>query len=318
MDALSDVLRTVHLKGGVFLHAEFSEPWCLSSQIEPGMCASFLGETSEIIPYHYVIEGRLRVQVANEPLCELKPGGLVLLPRNDAHLLGGDLQLPPTPSSAVVNLPDDGGLATIRLGGEGERTRIVCGFLAGENLQQNPVISALPSLLYLDYREGSSAMWIRNTFSYAADEIAAGRMGSETVFAKLSELLFVEAIRRYTESLPEGQTGWLAGLRDPFVARALAALHGRPGDSWSVDELGRAVGLSRSALTDRFTHVIGVPPMQYLANWRIQVAAQELLNSSKSIPRIAQDIGYETEASFARAFKRWMGVPPATWRHQNR
>ncbi len=318
MDALSDVLRTVHLKGGVFLHAEFSEPWCLSSQIKPGMRASFLGETSEIIPYHYVIEGFLRVQVANEPLCELKPGGLVLLPRNDAHLLGGDLQLPPTPSGAVVNLPADGGLATIRLGGEGERTRIVCRFLAGENLQQNPVISALPPLLYLDYREGSSAMWIRNTFSYAADEIAAGRMGSETVFAKLSELLFVEAIHRYTESLPEGQTGWLAGLRDPFVSRALAALHRRPGDPWSVDELGRAVGLSRSALTDRFTHVIGVPPMQYLANWRIQVAAQELLNSSKSIPRIAQDIGYETEASFARAFKRWMGVPPATWRRQNR
>ena len=177
MDALSDVLRTVHLKGGVFLHAEFSEPWCLSSQIKPGMRASFLGETSEIIPYHYVIEGFLRVQVANEPLCELKPGGLVLLPRNDAHLLGGDLQLPPTPSGAVVNLPADGGLATIRLGGEGERTRIVCRFLAGENLQANPVISALPALLKLDYRVGPSATWIRNTFSYAADEIAAGSHG---------------------------------------------------------------------------------------------------------------------------------------------
>ena len=318
MDALSDVLHTVRLKGGVFLHAEFSQPWCLSSQIEPGMCASFLGETSEIIPYHYVIEGRLRVQVANEPVCELRPGGLVLLPRNDAHLLGGDLRLPPTPSAAVVQLPADGGLATIRLGGDGDRTRIVCGFLAGENLQENPAIRALPALLQLDYREGPSATWIRNTFSYAADEIAAGRMGSETMFAKLSELLFVEAIRRFTESLPEGQTGWLAGLRDPFVSRALAVLHRRPGDPWSVDELGREVGLSRSALTDRFTQVIGVPPMQYLASWRIQVACQELLNTSKSIPRIAQAIGYETEASFARAFKRRMGVPPATWRRRNR
>jgi AraC-like DNA-binding protein len=318
MDALSDVLRTVQLKGGVFLHAEFSEPWCLGSQIEPGLCASFLGESSEIIPYHYVIEGNLRVQVADEPLCELQPGGLVLLPRNDFHLLGGDLRLPPTPSRAVVQLPDNRGLATIRLGGGGARTRIVCGFLAGEHLQDNPVISSLPSLLYLDYHEGPSAVWVRNTFSYAADEIAAGRMGSETVFAKLSELLFVEAIRRYTESLPEGQTGWLAGLRDPFVSRALAVLHSRPGKTWTVDELGREVGLARSALTDRFTHVIGVPPMQYLASWRMQVATQELRNSSKSIARIAQDIGYETEASFTRAFKRRMGAPPATWRRENR
>jgi len=317
MDALSDVLRTVRLKGGVFLHAEFTQPWCVSSHIEPGMCASFLGESSEIIPYHYVIEGRLCVQVASEPPCELHPGGLVLLPRNDDHLLGGDLRLPPTPSAAVVQLPANGGLATIRLGGDGERTRIVCGFLAGENLQSNPVISALPALLKLDYHVGPSATWIRNTFSYAADEIAAGRMGSETVFAKLSELLFVEAIRRYAESLPEGQTGWLAGLRDPFVSRALAVLHRRPGDPWTVDELGREVGLSRSALTDRFTQVIGVPPMQYLAGWRIQVAAQELLNTCKSIPRIAQDIGYETEAAFARAFKRRIGIPPATWRRRN-
>jgi AraC-like DNA-binding protein len=318
MDALSDVLRTVRLKGGVFLHAEFTEPWCLSSHIEPGLCASFLGENAEIIPYHYVLEGRLHVQVADEPGCELDPGGLVLLPRNDPHLLGGDLHLPPTPSAEVVRLPAEGGLATIRLGGDGERTRIVCGFLAGENLQANPAISALPALLQLDYREGPSAAWIRDTFNYAADEIAAGRIGSETVFAKLSELLFVEAIRRYAESLPEGRTGWLAGLRDPFVSRALAILHKRPGDPWTVDELGRTVGLSRSALADRFTRVIGAPPMQYLAGWRIQVAAQELLNTGKSIPRIAQDIGYETEAAFARAFKRRMGVPPATWRRRNR
>jgi AraC-like DNA-binding protein len=318
MDALSDVLHTVRLKGGVFLHADFTEPWCLSSHIEPGICASFLGESSEIIPYHYVIEGHLRVQVADGLPCDLDPGGLVLLPRNDFHLLGGDLRLRPTPSASVVQLPADGGLATIRLGGNGERTRIVCGFLAGENLQANPVISALPALLKLDYREGPSAAWIRNTFGYAADEIAAGRMGSETVFAKLSELLFVEAIRRYAESLPEGQTGWLAGLRDPFVSRALAVLHRRPGDPWTVDALGSAVGLSRSALTERFTQVIGMPPMQYLAGWRIQVAAQELLNTGKSIPRIAQDVGYETEAAFARAFKRRMGTPPATWRRGHR
>lgn len=287
-------------------------------KVLPESCAPFLGETAEIIPYHYVVDGHLRIQVTDGPVHEVGAGGLALFPRNDYHLLGGDLGLPPTPSVEVVHPPTRGGLATIRLGGDGARTRIVCGFLAGEHLQANPVVHTLPAVLCLDYREGPSAVWIRNTFSYAADEIAAGRMGSETVFAKLSELLFVEAIRRYTESLPDGQTGWLAGLRDPFLSRALALLHGRPGAGWTVDELGREVGLSRSALTGRFTHVIGMPPMQYLAGWRIQVAAQELLNSSKSIPRIAQDIGYESEASFARAFKRRMGVPPAAWRRRNR
>ncbi|MGE0372310.1 MAG: AraC family transcriptional regulator [Gammaproteobacteria bacterium] len=318
MDALSDVLRTVRLKGGVFLHAEFTDPWCLGAKIDPGGLTRFLGETAEFIPYHYVVEGHLRMRMDTGHLYELGPGGLVLLPRNDYHVLGGDLRLTPTPSREVVQPAPEGGLASVRMGGAGARTRIVCGFLCGEKLLSNPVVSALPPVLQLDYREGTSAAWIRNTFSYAADEIAAGRMGSEVVFAKISELLFVEAIRRYTESLPEGQTGWLAGLRDPFLARALAVLHERLRDPWTVDELGREVGLARSALTERFTQVIGVPPMQYLANWRIQVAAQELLNSSKTIPAIAQDIGYETEASFTRAFKRWMGAPPATWRRQHK
>jgi AraC-like DNA-binding protein len=138
------------------------------------------------------------------------------------------------------------------------------------------------------------------------------------VFAKLSELLFVEAVRRYIEKLPDGQTGWLAGLKDLYVSRALALLHARIRHPWTVDELGREIGLSRSALADRFIQVIGVPPMQYLTNWRMQVAAQELINSGKSIPQIADEVGYESEASLTRAFKRAMGAPPATWRRQQK
>jgi AraC-like DNA-binding protein len=318
MDALSDVLRTIHLKGGVFLHAEFSQPWCLGSKILPVSCAPFLGETSEIIPYHYVVDGQLKVRVPDGPTHELDTGGLALLPRNDYHLLGGDLDLPPIPSKDVVKPPTNGGLATIRLGGGGAQTRIVCGFLGGERIQANPVMSSLPTVLCLAYREGRSAEWIHSMFTYAADEMAAGRMGSETVFGKISELLFVEAVRRYTERLPEGQTGWLAGLKDPYVSRALTLLHAKLHAPWTVEELGRKVGLSRSALADRFCQVIGVPPMQYLTRWRMQVAAQELINSSKSIPQIAQDIGYDNEASFTRAFKRCMGAPPATWRRQSR
>jgi AraC-like DNA-binding protein len=177
-------------------------------------------------------------------------------------------------------------------------------------------VIALPTVLRLDYSDGPSSAWIRSTFGYAADEIAAGRMASATMFAKLSELLFVEAVRRYIERLPEGQTEWLAGLRDPFVSRALALLHTRLRDRWTVDQLGREVGLSRSALADRFIAVLGVPPMQYLSRWRMEVAGRELCYSTKSIPRIADEVGYDSEASLSRAFKRVMGVPPATWRQR--
>jgi AraC-like DNA-binding protein len=145
-------------------------------------------------------------------------------------------------------------------------------------------------------------------------EIAARRAGSQTVLAKLSELLFVEAVRRYVETLPAGETGWLAGLKDPYVSRGLGLIHGAVSKPWTVDMLGREVGLSRSVLADRFARLIGEPPMRYLAHWRIQVAAHQLRTSDVSLARIAAQIGYESEAAFNRAFKRSFGVPPATWR----
>ena len=157
-----------------------------------------------------------------------------------------------------------------------------------------------------------------STFHFAANEVAAGRPGSEITLAKLSELLFVEAVRRYAESLPEGQTGWLAGLCDPYVARALALFHGDVARPWTVDELGREIGLARSALTDRFTRLIGVAPMHYLANWRMQIAAQKLRDTGASLAQIAEAVGYDSEAAFSRAFKKVFGMAPATWRRSNR
>jgi len=218
------------------------------------------------------------------------------------------------PSRQVVRAEPGGGLWAIRHGGGGERTRIVCGFLGSDRLTGNPLAEALPPVLRLDTRQGNAAAWIKSSLEFAADEIAARRPGSETVLAKLSELLFVETLRRYVEGLPEEQTGWLAALKDPFVSRALSLLHGSVAREWTVDELGRKVGLSRSALADRFTRLIGEPPMRYLARWRIQVAAHQLRNTDTPLARIAEQVGYESEAAFNRAFKRSFGVPPATWR----
>ena len=319
MDALSDVLRVAQLTGGVFLHAEFFEPWCIAARISPEHCSPALGPASDLIIYHYVVEGSVRVRVDGEPGHDvvLRPGDVALLPRNDLHLMGSHLDLPPVAGGKVIQSPKNGGLATIHHGGNGSRTLMICGFLGCISAISNPVISTLPSLLTFNVEHGGAADWIRSTLRYAAAEVTAGRPGSDTMLAKLSELLFLEAVRRYAAALPEGQTGWLAGLREPYVGHALALLHSDIARRWTVDDLGREVGLSRSALADRFIRLIGAPPMHYLASWRMQVARQKLRQTNASLAQVAETVGYDSEAAFSRAFKKTFGTAPATWRRAN-
>jgi AraC-like DNA-binding protein len=319
MDALSDLLRVAHLTGGVFLHAEFFAPWCIAARLAPEHCAPAVGPASHLIIYHYVVEGDLRIRVEGEKGDGLAIGAgeVVVLPRNDLHLMGSDLSLPPVAGSDIIHPPQGSGLFSIHHGGGGRRTRMVCGFLGCASAEGNPVISTLPPVLKLDLEQSRAAEWIRATFQYAAEEVATGRPGSETVLAKLSELLFVETVRRYAEALPDGQTGWFAGLRDPYIARALAVMHRDTTRRWTVDDLGREVGLSRSALADRFVRLIGVPPMHYLTSWRMQVAADKLRNTSASLAQVAEIVGYDSEAPFSRAFKNAFGVAPGTWRRSN-
>jgi AraC-like DNA-binding protein len=301
------------------LHAEFSAPWCIAARVGPEHCAPLLGPASHLISYHYVVEGHLCIRVDGDDGEDLVigTGEVVLLPRNDLHLMGSDLSLPPVAGGDIIQPPKDGGLYSIHHGGTGARTRMICGFLGCASAEGNPVIATLPRILKLNVEQGGAAEWIRTTFQYAAEEVATGRPGSETVLAKLSELLFVESVRRYAEGLPDGQTGWLAGLREPYVARALALLHRDIARRWTVDDLGREIGLSRSALADRFIRLIGMPPMHYLANWRMQVATQRLRNTSASIAQVAEIVGYDSEAAFSRAFKKAFGAAPATWRRSN-
>ncbi|HXU03660.1 MAG TPA: AraC family transcriptional regulator, partial [Polyangia bacterium] len=220
----------------------------------------------------------------------------------------------PVPGRQIIQLPARGQLYSMRHGGDGERARVVCGFLGCDGPDTNPVLAALPAVVKLMLEEGAAAEWIRSTLRFAAEEVAAGRAGSETVLAKVSELLFVETVRRYAESLPEGETGWLAGLRDPYVARALAIIHRDVARPLTVDDLGREAGLSRSALADRFIRLLGTPPIHYLARWRMQVAMQKLRTTGASLAEVADMVGYESEAAFSRAFKKAVGTAPATWR----
>jgi len=323
VDALSDVLRAAHMTGGVFLDAEFGAPWCVAANVTPELCMPALGEAPHLIPYHYVVEGQLHLRVNGDgqahetPSVVVDAGAVVVLPRNDPHLLGSDLARPPVPMRDVVSVPVSEKFWTLRHGGDGDRTRIICGFLGSDGPDTNPVLTSLPPVMTHALGPGAAGEWIRSTLRFAADEVAARRPGADTVLGKVSELLFVETVRRYTESLPADQTGWLAGLRDPHVSRALALMHGDITRPWTVEDLGREVGLSRSALADRFLRLLGTPPIQYLARRRMQVAMQKLRGTAASLAQVADMVGYESEAAFSRAFKKAIGTAPATWRRAN-
>jgi AraC-like DNA-binding protein len=189
---------------------------------------------------------------------------------------------------------------------------LLCGFIGCDRKPFNPLVDALPRMVHLPSRGAED--WIAPVLQKTVMESRQNRAGSAAVLERASEMLFVDSARRYLESLPEGAPGWLGALRDRHVGKAIALMHQRPSDPWTVEELGHEVGLSRSALHERFVELVGQPPMQYLANWRIQRGALLLRETKATVATIALEVGYESEAAFSRAFKRLVGTPPATWR----
>ncbi|MGH8667389.1 MAG: AraC family transcriptional regulator [Burkholderiales bacterium] len=318
MDALSDALRVLQLTGAVFLDAEFTAPWCVQSDSgHPILPDAPSGPNS--VFFHVLTEGHCKARlIQGGEALQLAAGDLIILPRADTHLIGSDLRLAPTDANTLVLPATNGGMLRIEHGGGGERTRFVCGFLSCDHRLCGPMLESLPRILKVPLGNGPALIWLTSLMQAGTMETSAPRPGGETVLAKLSELLFVEAIRRYIELLPERETGWLAGLRDRFVGRALAKLHERPDYDWTVEELAVAVGLSRSALSQRFTDLIGQPPIQYLTRWRLTIAAQRLRRDNASLARIAADGGYDSEQAFNRAFKRTFGTTPAAWRREAR
>ncbi len=319
MDVVSDVLRVVRLGGAVYLNGEYTAPWCVIGHTDTTLCAGYLPPAERVASFHLITEGSCWAHVAADPhsAMQVNAGELLVVPQGESHILGSALDLTPVPSAPILAehlKTSPGEVMKLSTGGGGATTRLVCGFLACNETLSNPILSALPRLFKLDVRNDPRSAWIESSLQFAAAEAAELRAGSATVLGKLAELLFVEAIRRCIDALPTDSKGWLAGTRDRFVGRALSVLHARPAYAWTVDELARKVGLSRSALAQRFTDLLDQPPMQYLARWRLQVAAQELRSGSKSLAAIAEQVGYDSEAAFNRAFKREFGLPPAGWR----
>jgi AraC-like DNA-binding protein len=309
MDALSEVLKSVRLEGAVYLNAEFTAPWCIRGECSVAGIRKRLAGAEQVAFFHFLIEGHCQARLVDgTEVLEVNAGELILIPQDEKHLLASDLHLAPQEVEAIEGPDPD--FVQIRQGGGGATTRFVCGYLACNRSASRPLFEALPRLLRIPVGDGM----LRELLQVGVRESVAQRPGAESMLAKMAELLFVDALRRYVESLPPGGTGWLAGVRDVHIGHALALLHTQPARAWTVDELAREVALSRSSLAERFASLVGEPPMQYLTRWRLALAARALRSGSDALVRVAERSGYESEAAFSRAFKREFGMPPAAWR----
>ena len=318
-DPLSDVLRNVRLGGALFFQVEATAPWCVDVPESQAFGAILFRRARHLISYHIAVEGSGFAAVPSAPRMAFETGDILVIPHGDAYRIEsapgtepefdreGTLQF--FREMAAGRLP-----FVVHEGGGGDPpARFVCGFLGCDSRPFNPLLAQLPRLLRIRRRAGGADLLDR-LVDLTLAEMQHERTGGTSLRLGLSELLFIEAIRRHLEALPVGETGWLAGLRDPAVGRALAALHARPQAAWTLGGLARDAGVSRSVLAARFADLVGQPPMQYLASWRMQRAARLLADGDATVGAVAFEVGYGSEAAFSRSFKRMVGMSPAQWR----
>jgi AraC-like DNA-binding protein len=315
MDALSETLRVVRLVGAIFINARFTAPWCYQSPradtaaplLEPG--------AERVVIFHLITEGACWVELAGQAPLQLAAGDVVVFPQGDAHRMASEAGLP-----AATGARLDAVLArrprTLAYGGGGPTTRLVCGYLACDARFARLLLAGLPPLVRVNVRGSDAGAWLEASVRYALGEARSPRPGGAGVLAKLAEVLFIEVLRLYMHEPDAGRTGWLAGLGDRVVGAALNALHARPAHAWTLEELAREAHTSRSVLAERFQHLVGNSPMQYLTQWRMLLAANLLRRSNAPLARIAEDVGYQTDTAFSRAFRREYGTPPAAWRRR--
>jgi AraC-like DNA-binding protein len=320
VDVLSDVLRNVRLTAALFFPMETSSPWVDEVPRAAKFASILLPGAQHVVSYHIVRQGRCWAAVRGETPVRLEAGDVLVVPHGDSYVMASapDLRsgLPPDAvlqffrEMAAPSAP----LVVTEGGGGRDRAEVICGFLGCDVRPFNPVLEALPRALYIRGRAGADRLC--QLVELALAESRERQSGSRCVLLHLGELLFVEVVRRYLESLTDHDTGWLAGLRDPVAGRALALMHNRPAEDWSLERLARESGVSRSLLAERFTRLIGHPPMRYLSRWRIQLASGLLRDDAAKVSAVAFAVGYQSEAAFSRAFKASLGTSPGGWRRQ--
>jgi AraC-like DNA-binding protein len=310
MDPLSDVLRAVRLDGACFYRVEAAGDWRVEAAAATRISPRVLPDSEHLIPYHVLTGGGCWAGIPGEEMVELNAGDVVVFPQGDPHIMASS----PVPrAEAALYAATPGHFPeTLRLGVDGPPgAAMVCGFFGCDRHPFNPLLATLPRRLHVRGLPGGR---LEVMARQVAEESQAKRAGSEGVLRRLAEVMFIEVLRQYLDGLPSEQTGWLAGLRDPQVGRALALIHSRPGHPWTLQELAREVAGSRSRLSEGFTYLVGCPPMQYLTQWRMQLAATRLTPGGPKVAAVAAEVGYESEAAFSRAFKKVTGLAPTAWR----
>jgi AraC-like DNA-binding protein len=330
-DTLSDVLRSVRLRSAVFYFVSCDGKWAAEAPASREIAGAVMPGVDHVIEYHVVTTGECWAAIVGESPRKLRRGDVIMLPHGDAHVMSSAPGMRADPHVGWYYEMDPGRrpFRVVYHGGAKPRvdldaggvasstecaaaTTLVCGFIGCDMRPFNPLIATLPRLLHLPAADGGA--WSEQVVRLAAAESSRKRPGSEALLERMGEMMFVDAVRRHVDAMPEQSRGWLAGLRDRFVGRGLALLHEKPGAPWTIDELSKQVGLSRSAFHDRFIDLVGHTPMQYLTSWRMQLASRLLRDTQSSVASIALEVGYDSEAAFARAFKRLVGTPPAKWR----
>jgi AraC-like DNA-binding protein len=326
-DILSDVLRRVRLRGALYFHVSGAREWAAEAPPSREIAAAVMPGAEHVMEFHVVLSGDCWAAAVGGDPVRLAAGDLIIFPQGDPHVVSsapgmraapnvqGYFERQQQPLPFTLHLDAHEVRAGTAAAGARETT-LVCGFLGCDLRPFNPLMSSLPRLLHLPSTDGQD--WAVQCMRQAMAESTNRRPGGDAMLERLSEMMFIDAIRRYLGSLSDGSQGWLAGLRDRYVGRALTLLHAAPEEPWTVEELGRRVGLSRSALHERFAALTGQAPMQYLANWRIQVGAALLRDTPYAVAAVAQQVGYDSEAAFSRAFKRLVGQPPSVWRRKAR
>jgi len=318
-DALSDVLKTVRLTGAAFFDVAAKAPWVAESPRRESILPKILPGAGHLIAYHVLTEGRCFANIVDEEPIPIGAGEVIVFTRCDPHVLSSSpgMRADPVPTAALHAATASQLPFAVSLGDGGPiSARLVCGYLACDGHPFNPLLDNLPPVITARDSQDDETPWLGQFIRLATMESADRRAGGESVLARLSELMFIEVVRRHLANMPAEQAGWLAGLRDPFVGKALSLLHAKPEQDWTIEKLGKEVGLSRSVLAERFTDLVGMPPMQYLARWRMQIASRRLNGSNTNIATVAAEIGYASEAAFSRAFKKMVGVPPSDWRRR--
>jgi AraC-like DNA-binding protein len=332
MDVLSDVLRVVRLSGAVFFTADFSSPWAIESPIPDRLAAAVMPQAECIVLFHILVDGECEVECQGHPRTGMASGDVIVFPRGDQHTMRSHGAGRAAPLATIFSPGEHDEPPQLSYGGGGRTSRFVCGYL---NCDQrfSPLVESLPTMLLVrscdDYSAieavdagGSrptvvppgSSNWLGTTLKFTVNEARAARPGNAAMLGRLTELMFVEILREYMQRLPTSQGGWFAAVNDAQVGKALRLLHANPVRDWTVEELAREVGLSRSVLAHRFVELVGEAPMRYLVTWRMQLAKQMMREGAHNIQEVATRVGYESEAAFNRAFKRATGSPPAAWR----